>query len=110
MFEYIDNNLKHLFQKDVTLTLGSKQYKKGKFINYKFNGCYISFNILSTKKKEIFEIPFPYSVRSISPNCIVFDYTFEALAQHDFELSINLKSVSPVKKCKFYNTTLSISY
>jgi len=49
-------------------------------------------------------------VRSISPNCIVFDYTFEALAEHDFELSINLKSVSPVKKCKFYNTTLSISY
>lgn len=109
MFEYIDNNLKAFFQKDVVFTLRNKQYKRGRLINYKFNGCYIAFNINSIKKKETFEIPFPFTVKT-KPNCVIFDYTLDSLAEQDFELGINLKSVTPVKKCKFYNAIMTISY
>jgi len=109
MFEVIDNNIKTLFQKEVTFILRNRQYKKGRLINYRPSGCYISFTINSAKKIETFEIPFPFTVSS-KPGHITFDYTLEALAERDFGLGINLKSTSPIKKCKFYNAVLVIAH
>jgi len=108
MLNIIDNNLKNYFQKNIVLTLKNKQYKKGKLINFKQSGCYLSFVMLTEKKKETFEIPFPFSV-NIKTNSIVFDYTLEALADNDFDLLIHLKAANQVKKCKFYNAILTIS-
>ncbi len=104
----LDENLKAYFQKDVQLTLKNKPFKKGKLINFKLSGCYISLIVHTEKKRETFEIPFPYAIRTENSK-LVFDYTFETLAEHDEELLINLKTVTKVKNCKFYNTTLTIS-
>jgi hypothetical protein len=108
MLNIIDNNLKDCFQKNIVLTLKNKQYKKGKLINFKLSGCYISIVMLTEKKKETFEIPFPFSVKTEN-NKLVFDYTLESLAEQDFDLLVNLKATNQVKKCKFYNTILTIS-
>jgi len=108
MLNNIDNDLKNYFQKNIVLTLRSKQYKKGKLINFKLSGCYLSFIMLTEKKKETFEIPFPFNIKR-EPNKLVFDYTLESLAEQDFELLVNLKATNQVKKCKFFNTTLTIS-
>ena len=51
----LDNSFKELFQKDVQLTLKNKPYKKGKLINFKLSGCYLSLVMLTEKKKETFE-------------------------------------------------------
>jgi hypothetical protein len=109
MFEQIDNSLKVLFQKEITITLRNKPYKKGRLINYRFNGCYISFSLNTVKKKEVFEIPFPFTVKAV-PGLVTFDYTLHALAEQDMELEVNLKSVGPIKKCKFYNTVMTITH
>jgi hypothetical protein len=103
----LDNTLKHYFQKNVQLTLKNKPYKKGKLINYRLSGCYVCIILLTEKKKETFEIPFPYTIKVVNDK-LIFDYTLEALAEQDYELLINLKSTSQVKKCKFYNTVLAI--
>ena len=58
----LDNSFKVLFQKNVQLTLKNKLYKKGKLINFKVSGCYLSLIILTDKKKETFEIPLKISV------------------------------------------------
>jgi hypothetical protein len=108
MLNIIDNNLKDCFQKNIVLTLKNKQYKKGKLINFKLSGCYISIVMLTEKKKETFEIPFPFSIKTEN-NKLVFDYTLESLAEQDFDLLVNLKATNQVKKCKFYNTILTIS-
>jgi hypothetical protein len=108
MLNNIDNDLKNYFQKNIVLTLRSKQYKKGKLINFKLSGCYLSLIMLTEKKKETFEIPFPFNIKR-EPNKLVFDYTLESLAEQDFELLVNLKATNQVKKCKFFNTTLTIS-
>jgi hypothetical protein len=108
MLNIIDNNLKDCFQKNIVLTLKNKQYKKGKLINFKLSGCFISIVMLTEKKKETFEIPFPFSVKTEN-NKLVFDYTLESLAEQDFDLLVNLKATNQVKKCKFYNTILTIS-
>jgi hypothetical protein len=108
MLNNIDNDLKNYFQKNIVLTLRSKQYKKGKLINFKLSGCYLSLIMLTEKKRETFEIPFPFNIKR-EPNKLVFDYTLESLAEQDFELLVNLKATNQVKKCKFFNTTLTIS-
>lgn len=104
----LDNSLKAYFQKDVQLTLKNKPFKKGKLINFKLSDCYISLIIHTEKKRETFEIPFPYAIRTENSK-IVFDYTFETLAERDVELLINLKTVTKIKNCKFYNTILTIT-
>jgi hypothetical protein len=108
MLNIIDNNIKNYFQKNIVLTLKNKQYKKGKLINFKLSNCYLSFILLTEKKKETFEIPFPFSVKAEN-NKLIFNYTLEALAENDFDLLVNLKATNQVKKCKFYNTVLTIS-
>ena len=108
MLENLDSYIKPYFLKDVIFTLKNKPYKKGKLINYKLSGCYLSFIVHTIKKKETFEIPFPYAIKNTEKE-IILDYSFNALAEQDFDLLINLRSTTQVKKCKFYNTLLTIS-
>ena len=61
-----------------------------------------------TLKRETFEIPFPFNIKK-EQNKLVFDYTLESLAEQDYELLVNLKATNQVKKCKFFNSILTIS-
>lgn len=104
----LDNHFKTLFQKNIQLTLKNKAFKKGKLINFKVSGCYLAVVLLTEKKKETFEIPFPFAI-SKDERGIMFDYTLQTLSEQDYELFVNLKTITPVKKCKFYNTVLTIT-
>lgn len=108
MIDILDNFIKPYFLKDVVFTLKNKTYKKGKLVNFKISGCYVSFILNTEKKKESFEIPFPFAVTE-KDNQITFDYKLETLAEQDFELLINLKSTTKVKNSKFYNAVLTIN-
>jgi len=108
MLDNLDNAIKPYFLKDVIFSLKNKTYKKGKLINFRLSGCYISFIVNTEKKRETFEIPFPFALEEKN-NQIVFDYRLETLAEQDFELLINLKSTSKVKNSKFYNSVLTIN-
>lgn len=108
MLLLLDTFFKPLLQRNVQLTLKNKPYKKGKLINFKLSGCYVSFVLLTEKKKETFEIPFPFAVKQIKES-VIFDYTLTTLSEQDYDLLVNLKTVSQVKKCKFYNATFSIT-
>lgn len=108
MLLQLDNSFKPLLQKDVQLTLKNRPYKKGKLINFKISGCYVSFVLLTTKKNETFEVPFPFAIKQ-NNNMVVFDYTFKTLSEHDYDLFVNIKTVTRVKKCKFYDTCLTIT-
>jgi hypothetical protein len=104
----LDNSLKNYFQKTIQLTLKNKSFKKGRLINFKTSGCYVSIILQTDKKRDIFEVPFPFAIKTIN-NKLVFDYTLGTLSEQDYDLLINIRSVTQVKKCKFYNTTLSIT-
>ena len=108
MLLLLDNYFKPLLQRNVQLTLKNKPYKKGKLINFKVSGCYVSFVVLTEKKKETFEIPFPFAIKQFN-NSVLFDYTLETLSEQDYDLLVNLKTVSQIKKCKFYNATFTIT-
>lgn len=108
MLLQLDNFFKPLLQRNIQLTLRSKPFKKGRLINFKLSGCYISLVMLTEKKKETFEVPFPFAIKR-NNNVVCFDYTLEALSEQDYDLLVNLKTVSQIKKCKFYNTSLTIT-
>ena len=108
MLDHLDNFIKPYFLKTTVFTLKNKTFKKGKLINFKMSGCYVSFVIQTEKKRETFEIPYPFAVRNEN-NRLVFDYALDTLAQQDFELLVNLKATTQIKNCKFYNTNLTIS-
>lgn len=107
MLLLLDKYFKNMFQKNIQLNLKNKVFKKGKLINFKVSGCYISIVLLTEKKKETFEIPFPFNIKQVQTN-IIFDYTLVTLSEQDYNFFVNLKTVTPVKKCKFYNTSLTI--
>jgi len=108
MILLLDTYFKEFFQKNVQFTLKNKSYKKGRFINFKISGCYISFVIQTEKKKDTFEIPFPFAMNNKN-NSVFFDYRLETLSEQDSNLLVNLKTTTRVKNSKFYNATLTIT-
>lgn len=107
MTEKLDSFIKNFLQKEIIFSFKHKNFKRGRLLLYKLSGNYLSFTLINEKRKEVFEIPYPYSIY-LNNNTIVLDYTLEALSEKDFELLISLKSVNKIKNCKFYDTTLSI--
>lgn len=108
MLLLLDTYFKPLLQRNVQLTLKNKPFKKGKLINFKVSGCYVSFILQTEKKRETFEIPFPFAITK-NNNVVQFDYTLQTLSEQDYDLLVNLKTVSQVKKCKFYNALFTIT-
>lgn len=107
MTENIDAHLKPLLQKEVVFSFKHKNYKRGRLLIYKLSGNYLSFTIINEKKRETFEVPFPYTV-DCTNSAVVFSYTLESLAEKDFALLLALKSVNKIKNCKFYDNILYI--
>lgn len=108
MILLLDTYFKDFFQRNVQFTLRNKHYKRGRLINFKISGCYVSFVMQTEKKKETFEIPFPFAANNKN-NSIFFDYRLETLCEQDSNLLVNLKTATRVKNSKFYNTTLVIT-
>jgi hypothetical protein len=107
MTEKIDSFIKPLLQKEVVFAFKHKSYKKGRLLIYKLSGNYMSFTVVNEKKRETFEVPYPFSVEA-QENNVVFNYTLESLSEKDFSLLLALKSVTKVKNSKFYDNVLYI--
>ena len=108
MTDIIDTLLKPLLQRDIIFSFKQKNYKSGKLLLYKLSGNYMSFIVVNEKKRETFEIPFPYSAY-LEKSKVHFDYKLETLAENDFDLLIVLKGVNKIKNSRFYDSVLTIS-
>lgn len=108
MTDKIDNLIKPFLQREVVFSFKSKNYKRGKLLIYKLSGNYLSFTLINEKKKETFEVPFPFSVTG-KEETVSFDYRLDTLSENDYELLISLKSINKVKNCRFYDNILTIS-
>ena len=108
MIDKIDHLVKPLLQRNISFSFKHKNYKSGKLILYKLSGNYMSFTLITEKKRETFEIPFPFSINA-EEQLINFDYRLETLAENDYELLLALKSITKVKNCRFYDNVLTIT-
>jgi hypothetical protein len=108
MTDQIDNLIKPYLLKEVTFNFKHKTYKSGKLLLYKLSGNYLSFILVNEKKRETFEVPFPYSAYNENSK-VHFDYRLDTLAENDYELLLTLKGVNKVKNSRFYDSVLTIS-
>jgi hypothetical protein len=108
----LEKACKFLLQKDISLEIGKKTYKKGKLILFYQKNFFIVFIMNTAKKeKEKFEIPIPFGIEiHEDDNLVYFDYRLKTLAKYSPEVETNL-ILYPKKVAgnKFWDTILSIN-
>jgi hypothetical protein len=108
----IEKACKYLLQKQISMDIKDKPYKKGKLILFYQRNFYLVFVMDTDKKaKEKIEIPIPYDIEMhTDENLIYFDYRIKTLAKHAPEIETNLL-VYPKKITgnKFWDSILLIN-
>ncbi len=108
----LEKACKFLLQKEITIDLNNKTFKKGKLLLFYQKNFYITFVMDTQKKaKEKVEIPIPYEIEMYQDeNLIYFDYRIKTLAKYAPQIETNL-IVYPKKITgnKFWNSILLIN-
>jgi hypothetical protein len=108
----IEKVCKYLLQKNITIDIKNKTYKKGKLLLFYQRNFYLTFVMDTDKKaKEKVEIPIPYDIEfHENENLIYFDYRIKTLAKHAPDIEMNL-IVYPKKITgnKFWDSILLIN-
>ena len=108
----LEKACKFLLQKEITLELNNKVYKKGKLLLFYQKNFYITFVMDTAKKlKDKIEIPIPYDIEMYEDeNLLYFDYRIKSLSKYAPQIETNL-IVYPKKITgnKFWNSILSIN-
>jgi len=100
-----------LLQKQISLELSEKSFKRGKLILFYQKNFHITLIIDTVKKnKEKIEIPIPFDVEIHEDDCLVyFDYRIKTLTKHSPETEPLLKIYSNKNNSnKFWNKILTI--
>lgn len=102
--EFIENNLKKILLKTISIELRGKQIIKGKLVFYEFKD--FNFKLIFENSKK-FEFPYPFNV-DVSDKEIKFSYNNKFI--HHEDPIHKFKMVSCIKnlKNKFYNSSISI--
>jgi len=105
----LEETLKNLLQKSISLEIDKKVFKTGKVIL--FNQKYFVINFIlhtAKKKKEKVDVPIPFSVElHKEDNLIYFDYRLSTLAVNNKDAFADLQKIVPCKN-KYFNKILTI--
>ena len=108
----LEKACKFLLQKEITLEINNKIYKKGRLLLFYQKNFYITFVMDTAKKlKDKIEIPIPYDIEMYEDeNLLYFDYRIKSLSKYAPQIETNL-IVYPKKITgnKFWNSILSIN-
>lgn len=106
----LNTALRILLQQQANFCLNNKIWRNGKILLFKQSGFFIEFIIKNEKKKqERFEIPIPFGVEyNKDTQRIYFNYKLKCLTGDNIELLKLIKSLTPIGKNKFFDTTLEI--
>lgn len=108
MIDRIEDILKGLLQKQITITIKNKTVKRGQLIIFRHVGCFIRLELSNGAKREHVEIPFPYAVEG-DDNQIFFDYRLATLADGDDATLKLLQTQRQIRDSKYYDRILTIA-
>lgn len=108
MTDKVEQILKSLLQKHITISVKGKTVKKGQLLIFRPVGCFIRLETLNGIKREHVEIPFPFETFGTNDN-FQFDYRLDTLADGDEEVLALLRKQVQVKESKFYDRVLTIA-
>lgn len=87
----------------------NKPVKHGKLVLYTLKDFYVQFLLDVDGKQKVYEVPYPYrSWADEARRCVVFDYSFDTLANNSVDLFFKLKMMNRKKKSKLYDRYLKI--
>jgi hypothetical protein len=108
---FLETVCKFLLQKNISIDIGKKFYKKGKLILFYQKNFHLVFLMNTAKKdKEKIELPIPYGIElHEDDNLVYFDYRIKTLAKYAPEIETNL-ILYPAKVAgnKFWDIILTI--
>jgi hypothetical protein len=89
---FLETVCKFLLQKDISIDIGKKFYKRGKLILFYQKNFHLVFLMNTAKKdKEKIELPIPYGIElHKDDNLVYFDYRIKTLAKYAPEIETNL--------------------
>jgi len=109
MNETIDELLKYLLQKYVSLFLNNKLYRSGKVILFKHKNYFIELILQNESKEKRVEIPIPFLIENHKEeNLLFFDYRLKTLAKNNSDIYNKLLMMSKKCKSRYFNTILEI--
>ena len=108
----LENFLKNILLRNITISTRSKVIKRGKFLLFKQNGYSVDFHIncvTPTKTKIVIcNLPIPFGIRGLDLQNTEFDYRVCTLAGSNPQILNSLLRLTPVSKNKFYDTIINI--
>ena len=110
--DQLDETLKSMLQKNITVNINSKAIREGVLILYNVKDYYITLNI-RTKKDQLktYEIPVPFNIDA-NEERVIFDYHIEDVIQHDPRRRYLINSLysNINKKSKLFDNILTIKF
>ena len=106
----VEKQLECLLQRNIKFVVNEKVLKRGKLLMYRVKDFYIKFVIINNKNEQkYYEIPYPFAIHNVENNDVVFDYTFDTLADTNKMLGYRLRVISRKKKNKLYDAKMLIT-
>ena len=115
---YIEPILQKHFQKNISLSIDSVEFKAGKFLLYRFavyaNNYYIEFHIQGGKKIDMVKVPYPFFIEEhMDENLLLFDYRLKTFCKGNQALITTLQKFSNPSEepaSRFYDKILEIQF
>ena len=107
MNKNIEQGFFKLLQSDILLTIDGKEYKSGKFLNFKIKDFYIELDLVINDKYKKIDIPIPFKIE-YSDNNMIFSYKLEDMGSYGNEIKKMIQNSIGGGKSKLYNKELKI--
>lgn len=106
--EHVENKLKQLLQRNISLQIKDKVLKEGRLILFNIKDFYVIFTLRNAKGEvKKYETPLPFD-SYIKDGVCVFDYQFNRLTTKNSPLYFKIVTLTSTKKSKFYNAVMHI--
>lgn len=103
----IEHGFFNLLQSDVILSIAGKQYKSGKFLNFKIKEFYIELDLVINNKYKKVNIPIPFKV-IYTDDVLIFSYKLEDIGSYGKDIIRMIQNSIGGGKSKLYNKELRI--
>lgn len=107
MIMNIEEGFCRLLQSDVILSIGEKQFKKGKFLNFKVKDFHIELDLIINGKYRQIDIPMPFGV-DYADNTMILSYQIKDMGSYGDEIIRMIQNSIGGGKSKLYNKILKI--
>ena len=104
--EEIEQLVKPFHLTKATFSIDGKVIKSGRLLLFCIKDFFCVFTLVGIEKsdkKVIYELPYPFSIRSISEDELEFDYTVDSYCLSSERIKEHVNKVKMLKTSKFFN-------